>query len=87
VLSTNHIITDCSNFAVAEPHCCAVGAYLGQLSRLMWECDFWRQLNLSLTIQTGPAALMDSMNDDHDDENDDDGTKCSDALDLKCDQF
>jgi len=27
------------------------------------------------------------MNDDHDDENDDDGTKSSDALDLKCDQF
>lgn len=53
----------------------------------MWECDFWRQLNLSLTIQTSPAALIDSMNDDHDDENDDDGTKSSDALDLKCDQF
>ncbi len=37
----------------------------------MWECNFWRQLNLSLTIQTSPAALIDSMNDDHDDENDD----------------
>ena len=44
------------------------------------------QLNLSVTIQTGPAALVDSMSADHDDESDDDGTRSSDLLHEMCDQ-
>ena len=33
-----------------------------------------------MTVQTGPAAQIASMSDDHDDENDDDGIKSSAVL-------